>query len=156
MPDGPGGFTLDSSCPALLRIPLGRLGLRVRSYHALRPAVPGSSPRLRRPTTRSYNPATASTATVWANPLSLAATRGITFVLFSCGYLDVSVPRVRPRTLCGWQASCLPGCPIRKPADRRPLAPPRGISPLAASFFASPSLGIHHPPFSVSFFRSAP
>jgi hypothetical protein len=27
-------------------------------------------------------------------PLSLATTRGITVVLFSCGYLDVSVPRV--------------------------------------------------------------
>ena len=31
---------------------------------------------------------------VWASPISLATTLGITFVFFSCGYLDVSVPRV--------------------------------------------------------------
>src|SRR6266566_4391573 len=31
---------------------------------------------------------------VWAVPLSLAATDGIDVSLFSCGYLDVSVPRV--------------------------------------------------------------
>ena len=31
---------------------------------------------------------------VWALPISLATTLGITFVIFSSGYLDVSVPRV--------------------------------------------------------------
>ena len=31
---------------------------------------------------------------VWAVPISLATTFGITFVFFSSGYLDVSVPRV--------------------------------------------------------------
>ena len=31
---------------------------------------------------------------VWADPRSIATTRGITFVLFSSGYLDVSVLRV--------------------------------------------------------------
>ena len=36
---------------------------------------------------------------VWAPPLSLAATRGITFVFFSSGYLDVSVHRVPLHTL---------------------------------------------------------
>ena len=34
----------------------------------------------------SYNPVTASTATVWATPLSLATTRGIIVIFFSCGY----------------------------------------------------------------------
>ena len=43
---------------------------------------------------QSYNPAAAETATVWANPRSIASTWGITIVLFSTGYLDVSVPRV--------------------------------------------------------------
>ena len=42
--------------------------------------------------------------------------------------------------------SLLMGCPIRTPADQRLLAPPRGVSPLAASFLASWSLGIHRPP----------
>ena len=44
----------------------------------------------------SYNPETASTATVWAPPLSLATTRGIILIFSSYGYLDVSVPHVRP------------------------------------------------------------
>ena len=35
LPDGPGGFTLDSSCPALLRIPLRFGTFHVRSCHAL-------------------------------------------------------------------------------------------------------------------------
>jgi hypothetical protein len=44
---------------------------------------------------QSYNPNNAETLLVWAVPASLAATEGITFVLFSSGYLDVSVLRVR-------------------------------------------------------------
>lgn len=44
---------------------------------------------------RSYYPVYAVTYTVWANPLSLATTYGITFVFSSYGYLDVSVPHVR-------------------------------------------------------------
>ena len=45
---------------------------------------------------RSYNPSFAETNLVWAVPRSLATTKGITFVFFSYGYLDVSVPHVRP------------------------------------------------------------
>jgi hypothetical protein len=43
---------------------------------------------------QSYNPTAAVTAMVWANPVSLATTKGITVVFFSSGYLDVSVPQV--------------------------------------------------------------
>ena len=43
---------------------------------------------------RPYNPARASTPAVWAGPLSLAATRGVTVVFLSSDYLDVSVRRV--------------------------------------------------------------
>ena len=43
LPDGPGGFTQDSSCPGLLRIPLRFASLRVRSSHALWPDFPDSS-----------------------------------------------------------------------------------------------------------------
>ena len=35
LPDGPGRFTQNSSCSALLRIPLDFVSLRIRSYHAL-------------------------------------------------------------------------------------------------------------------------
>ena len=44
--------------------------------------------------TWSYYPGIAYTTPVWAVPCSLATTYGITFVFFSYGYLDVSVPRV--------------------------------------------------------------
>src|SRR5690554_439393 len=43
---------------------------------------------------QSYNPNFAETKLVWAIPGSLATTSGITFVFFSYGYLDVSVPHV--------------------------------------------------------------
>ena len=35
LPDGPGRFAQDSSCPALLRIPLCLIWLRVQDYHLL-------------------------------------------------------------------------------------------------------------------------
>ena len=54
----------------------------IRSQSFMQPATP--SPRK---------------ATVWPLPLSLAATKGITVVFFSCRYLDVSVHGVSPRTV---------------------------------------------------------
>ena len=47
-------------------------------------------------TAQSYNPCIAKTIQVWANPRSLATTCGIIIIFFSYGYLDVSVPHVRP------------------------------------------------------------
>ena len=115
MPDGPGCFTQDSSCPALLRVPLRPVRVRVRGCHPLWPDFPVRSPPPSGPTSRPYYPGVASTTPVWAPPRSLAATGGITFVLFSCGYLDVSVPRVRPRPrrVTGLQPAGLPHSDIR-------------------------------------------
>ncbi len=42
----------------------------------------------------SYNPKIAWTTLVWAPPVSIATTPGITIVFFSSAYLDVSVQRV--------------------------------------------------------------
>ncbi len=56
LPDGPGGFTQDYSCPALLRIPLCLNRLRVRGYHPLWRLFPKASAHLSNTTTRSYNP----------------------------------------------------------------------------------------------------
>ena len=47
------------------------------------------------PISRPHNPGSTEVLLVWAGPRSLATTDGITIVFFSCGYLDVSVPRVR-------------------------------------------------------------
>ncbi len=41
--DGPAGFTQDFTCPALLRITLGDVSLRVRGFHPLRPDFPDGS-----------------------------------------------------------------------------------------------------------------
>ena len=45
LPDGPGGFAQDFTCPALLRVPLCPQELRVRGYHPLRPDFPVRSAR---------------------------------------------------------------------------------------------------------------
>ena len=53
-----------------------------------------------------------------------------------------------PPQCCGCRALRAAGCPIRTPADLGLLAPPRGLSRPAASFFAS---GSHrHPPCALS------
>ena len=57
MPDGPGGFAQDYSCPALLRIPLGHLSLRLRNCHPLWLNFPEHSSHDQCTTARSYNPA---------------------------------------------------------------------------------------------------
>jgi hypothetical protein len=49
---------------------------------------------------RPHNPHDTEVSRVWAVPLSLATTYGITIVFFSWGYLDVSVPPVRFMHLC--------------------------------------------------------
>ena len=103
LPDGPGGFTQDSSCPALLRIPLRFMSLRVRVFHALWRNFPEPSthdtscdiavllPR------QGRNP-------VWAAPRSLATTWGITNLFsFPPGTKMFQFPGLAP--LCGGWSS---------------------------------------------------
>ncbi len=103
---------------------------------------------------RPYYTAVAETTAVWAAPRSLATTCGITFVFFSYGYLDVSVPRVR--FMLGMMSQSLAtGFPIRTSADQVVFADTRSFSQLITSFFASESH--RHPPcalicFPFSFF----
>ena len=60
---------------------------------------------------------------VWAFPFSLAATKGITFVLFSSAYWDVSLQRVCiPSSYeTEWCRFTTSGFPIRKSPDHRLL-----------------------------------
>ena len=81
----------------------------------------------------------------WPTPRSLATTYGISVDLFSSGYWDVSVLRVRFPHLC---IQCgmthkVPGFPIRKSSDQRLFAPPRRLSQRITSFIASRYQGIH-------------
>ena len=65
--------------------------LRVRDYHPLRSHFPNTFHSL------IYS--------FWAPPFSLATTHGITIVLFSSGYLDVSVLRVFSTITSGYMSS---------------------------------------------------
>ena len=56
LPDGPGRFAQDYTCPALLRIPLGCTRLRVRNCHPLRLNFPEHSSRRLHATAWSYYP----------------------------------------------------------------------------------------------------
>ena len=56
LPDGPGGFAQDSSCPALLRIPLSHIMLRIQVFHLLWMNFPDHSAHIQCTTTWSYNP----------------------------------------------------------------------------------------------------
>jgi hypothetical protein len=92
---GPPRFRRDSSCPAVLRYPDHPLGICF-AYGALtlsggpfQAASATDSMRTGQAPSGPYNPVPEST--VWALPVSLAATQGISFDFSSWGYLDVSV-----------------------------------------------------------------
>ena len=59
LPDGPGRFAQDSSCPALLRIPLCRISLHILDYHRLWSHFPKCSVHDLHTMSRSYNPSNA-------------------------------------------------------------------------------------------------
>ena len=77
---------------------------------------------------------------VWALPLSLAATKGISVDFYSSGYLDVSVHQV---SLCSPMNSVSNterlgsvGFPIRKSSDQSVSPTPRSLSQVGTSFIA--------------------
>ena len=99
MRDGPRRFPQNYSCSAVLRCRLASSSsFRVRASHPLRTSFPdGSATLMTAARRRSYNPGRGHrTAPVWATARSLATTCAIIVIFSSSGYLDVSVPRVRP------------------------------------------------------------
>ena len=64
----------------------------------------------------SYNPKETEVSLVWADPVSLTATQGISIDFSSSGYLDVSVPLVRHPY--GLISKKILGFPIRKSPDQ--------------------------------------
>ena len=60
LPDGPGRFAQDYSCPALLRIPLGPISIHIRNCHPLWLNFPDHSILDQGTTTWSYYPRCAS------------------------------------------------------------------------------------------------
>jgi hypothetical protein len=116
---------------------------RLQGCYLILPAFPGPvhlfAPFVT-PCETSYNP-DGTRPSVWAVPVSLAATQGIAFAFSSSGYLDVSVPLVCPRPPYGfrwrYQLFKLVGCPIRKSPDQSLLTAPRSLSEFVPSFIGS-------------------
>ena len=124
--------------------------LRVQDCHFLWLSFPTHSTSFLYSIAWSYNPIIAETIMVWAVPISIATTLGITFVFFSSGYLDVSVHRVGlPRK--EYIDFIDMGCPIRKFEAQCLFAAYLNLSQLITSFIASESLGIHRTPLFTSF-----
>ena len=107
LPDGPGGFRRDFSCPALLRwrlVTKGHFahGAVTRCGRTFQTVTLCSLPRRR----RSYNPRGAGTPRVWAMPRSLAATGGITVVFSSCGVYGIRPYGLTHSDTHGSRAAC--------------------------------------------------
>ena len=146
--DGPAGFTRGSTCPALLRIPVGFASLRVPDYHRLWCDFPDTSPRLALATAWSYNPRAAGTARVWANPRSLAATGGITFCFLFLRVLRCfSSPGSPPPH---WEDGSPSDCrvaPFGCPGIKDRLRLPRAFRSLPRPSSPSRATGIRRAPF---------
>ena len=89
---------------------------------------------------------------VWAVPISLATTFGITIVFFSSGYWDVSLHRVVVHNLflisvMDFLYYYRKGFPIRNSPGQRLFAPHRRLSQLTTSFIDFICQGIHCTPF---------
>ena len=146
LPDGPGGFTQDSSCPALLRIPLRFASLRVRNFHALWLDFPEHSPRdascdgavLQPPACRDRKGLGCSPFArhYWGNHCLFS---------FPAGTKMFQFPALASN-MVGCHPFRMTVCPIRKSAGQRSFAPNRGLSQLITSFVASESQGIRHVP----------
>ena len=129
LPDGPGGFAQDSTCPALLRIPIGLLTIRVRNCHPLWLNFPDHSALDQSATSRSYYPASAS-------------------LHLRFGLFPVRSPLLGESLLFSLPA----GTKMFQfpPRGQRSFAPRPRLSQLIASFIASVSQGIRHAPFPTS------
>jgi hypothetical protein len=96
--DGAARFTQGFTGPALLRIPVTPVN---GTSTGLSPSVGLLSSQFRLVLTDAITGPTTPRGRspgVWADPRSLATTWGITVVVFSSSYLDVSVRKVRPPT----------------------------------------------------------
>ena len=152
MPDGPGGFTQDSSCPALLRMPLGLRWLRIPDYHRLWSVFPDCSARHCNTVSWSYNPNIALPQH-WFGLFPVRSPLLGESLLFSLpgGTKMFQFPPLA--SLPGKDTAEAVGCPIRKSLGQGLFAPNQGLSQLITSFVASVSQGIHHAPF-LTFFSS--
>ena len=136
LPDGPGRFAQDSSCPALLRIPLCCISLHILDYHRLWSHFPKCSVHDLHTMSRSYNPAGALRRQRFGLfPVRSPLLGESLLFSFPVGTKMFQFPTLASR-MAGYHSYRMMGCPIRKSADQRSCAPTRGLSQLVASFIA--------------------
>ena len=113
---------------------------RTRSFHS----HTGLSPAAARLSRRFWS----STSCHWPLPLSLATTHGVSVDVLSSGYMRCfSSPGLLLTPMdSAADNPCGLGCPIRKSAGQRVLAPRRSLSQLATSFIACARQGILQTP----------
>ncbi len=146
LPDGPGRFTQNSSCSALLRIPLRSASLRVRDCHPLRTDFPDCSTHETYCDDAVLQPPHCRNRTgLGSSPFARHYRGNHSYFLFLRVLRCFSSPRSPPPS-GGWYPFRVPGCPIRRSAGQWPFAPNRGFSQLITSFIASESQGIRHVP----------
>ena len=90
---GPPCFPQGFTCPVVLWILTMQCSVRLPDCHRLRSSFPTVFNSTLLQLCKSATPKNRSSS-VWALPLSLAATQGISVDFFSSGYLDVSLHRV--------------------------------------------------------------
>ena len=154
---GPRSFPQGSTCLVVLWILLWQHSLRLRGSHPLRPVFPG--PFCWDRCSRAQSEPRDARIPVWALPIPLAATLGITvvfekttlFVFFSSGYLDVSVHRVPPVRLWIQRTAaevCSAGFPHSDTCGSRPIC---GSPQLFAAYHVFHRLSVpRHPPCALS------
>ena len=151
MPDGPGGFSQDFSCPAILRCP-------PLEYSRISPK--GLSPAMARLSSRFGYPEQSICRQVLQPRMMRCHISGLGSSAFArhylrnhCYFLFLRVLRCfsspgSPLRLTQIPESLPVGCPIRKSAGQWVFAPRRSLSQLVTSFIASESQGILHVPLS--------
>ena len=153
LPDGPGGFTQDYSCPALLRIPLRFVSLRVRDSHPLRTDFPDcSTHEISCDGAVLQPPACRNTQGLGCSPVARHYWGNHSYFLFLRVLRCFSSPRLPPTSLDDTSSRyrVVPfGDPRVKGYLRLTAAfrTDRGFSQLITSFIASESQGIRHVPF---------
>ena len=151
MPDGAGRFGQDFSGPVLLRVSHHRASL---TPTGLSPAVGRLSSPLRLRSARlmwALQPPAPAGAGFGLLPVrSPLLGESLVCFLFLGVLRCFSSPRWPSRRAAGIPPgrSRRVGCPIRRPADPRLCAAPRGFSQLYASFLARSCPGIHRAPLS--------
>ena len=137
-------FHLRDDCPLWCEVPLASTNTWLGNCRRI-----GHDPDTS-PTTPDRQRVPAYTCQVWADPFSLATTKGVSVDFSSSGYLDVSVPPVPFPRLC-IHREMTPHYrrrvfPFGDPRVEGCSAPHRGLSQPSTSFFGSWCQGIHHMP----------